>query len=329
MAIIPPPVPPAKPLATVATPDTVGVFMRWPPRGLRRLLMAAATAERDVQIRGCPGGGVRAEVNRPNTAVIELMRRLTGERQLICCVKRVDIAVDFRMRDEEEARALAGWLVRQIKLKWRSKRGRKRYLREEDQRRGAFWVLWTGGHKPRDLCVYVKPGNVVRMELRFQKAAAVRRAGLDKLEELENLDVRKLIGRNITAEKLTERRITSIIRKTHKDDMMRHRASKRRGDHPVTDQYRARIPARVRRMLSQLDMQEARPSTGTEKIELDWLSIPTRVTIPERDVEEASKGGAGLKCKGKSGRMGDSGGLLRPTVAEAGIGKGRPSLGRR
>ncbi len=313
MAIIPPPVPPAKPLATVATPDTVGVFMRWPPRGLRRLLMAAATAERDVQIRRCPGGGIRAEVNRANTAVILLMRRLAGDRRLISCVSRVDIAVDFRMRDEDEARALFDWLTRRAKLKWRSKRGRKQYPREIDQRRGALWVLWTGRHRPRDLCVYVKPGNVVRMELRFQKAAAVRRAGLDKLEELENLDVRKLIGRNIKTEKLTERRITSIIRKTHKEDMIRHRASKRRGDHPVTDQYRARIRARVRRMLSQLDMQEARPRTGTEKIEMDWLSIPMRVTIPEKDVEEASKGGQGLKCKGKSERMGDSGGLLRPT----------------
>ncbi len=311
MAIIPPPAPPAKPLATAASPDTVGVFMRWPPSGLRRLLTATATAELDVQIRGCPGGGIRAEVNRPNTAVIELMRRLAGDRRLICCVSRVDIAVDFIMRDKDEARALAEWLVRQIILKWRSKRGRKRYPTVEQEQRGAFWVLWTGGHKPRDLCVYLKPGNVVRMELRFQKAAAVRRAGLDKLEELENLDVQKLIGRNITAARLTERRITSIIRKTHKDDMIRHRASKRRGDHPVTDQYRARIPARVRRMLSQLDMQEARPRTGTEKIEMDWLSIPMRVSIPEKEMEKASKGGAGLKCKGNSERMGDSGGLLR------------------
>jgi hypothetical protein len=304
---IPAPAAAPTPEATVATIDTIELFVRRPPAGLRSRLREAQGASIGWKPYRRAGQfwGARVTVNRPNRATIGLMARLVRDRSIGCTVKRVDVAVDFSVEDYAEADAMAWWLYLNVKLKWRSPRGRKRRW-DQDPRYlegDEFWALWSGGHASRDLCVYVE-GCRVRMEVRFQKPTAVRRAGLDRLDQIENLEVQRIVDHNIKAERITERRIISITRRTHKEDMVRHRARRMRQSYPVVDYYRSRIPARTRRILTTaIDMHETKFERGTENITMD-LNIPERVMIPE---------GVALQGKGKFERVGDSGVLLRKT----------------
>lgn len=280
------------PVRTTATADTIELFLPWPPSGLRKQLVALATGGggdvhiEDVVIKG-RYRGTRVAINRPNRGVLAYLLRLLADRRLHACVHRVDIAVDFSTINEFDADELARWLDRRVILKWRSPRGRKRHCTNH----GAFWVVFAGNHAPRDLCVYRKGENKVRAELRFQNAASVRRAGLDELDRIEDVDVSKLFEHNIKAAKLTDRFIAYATRRAVKEEMTRHQLNKRRSDHDVVDYYRSRIAHRARQMLSRADMQELRKAGKTDKIDLNWLKIPDRVVVPEkREAVIESKG---------------------------------------
>jgi len=264
-----------RPAATVITVDTVELFLRRPPRGLRGKV-EAATGERphteDVVDRTKRWRGARLIVNRPNRSTLKLMSRLVRDRRLGACVSRVDIAVDFSMDREEGADALFGWLDRHVILKWRSPRSRKKVM--------DGTVYWADKRRARNLVVYMKAIDVVRLELRFFNARAVMRAGLNNLEMLESVDMNKLIGHNLKAESFTERHILNVVRGTFKQDMVRHQRNQGRRYHDVTDLYRSRIPARIRSTLTErADIQEMRAGRGTENIEMSWLGVPSRVSL--------------------------------------------------
>ncbi len=264
-----------RPAATVITVDTAEVFLRRPYAGLRGQV-EAATGERphieDVVDRTKCWRGARLIVNRPNRRALSLMSGLIGDRRLGCCISRVDIAVDFSMDGDEGADALFGWFDRHVILKWRSPRSRKKCM--------DGTVYWADKCRARNLVVYMKAINVIRLELRFFNARAVRRAGLNKLETLESVNMKKLIGHNLKAERFTERHILNVVRRTFKQDMVRHQGNQGRRYHDVTDLYRSRIPARVRSTLTErADMQEMRAGRGTENVDMSWLGVPCRVSL--------------------------------------------------
>ena len=271
------------PVVTVASVDTIELVLRRPPAGLRRQVEAIVGGRReikDIVDRTGQWRGVRLIVNRPNRSALKLLSGLVRSRWSGCSVSRVDIAVDFSTGGEEDADALLDWLDQHVILKWRSPASRKKRL---EDRRGRRTVYWTDGRPARNLVIYRnrKMINVVRLELRFINAGSVKRAGLDRLEALENLDLTALINHNIKAERFTDGHITKVVRRTYKADLDRHQKRKGGRYHNVTDLYRSHIPTRIKALLTErCDMQETRKGGSTERISTDFLGIPDRVSVP-------------------------------------------------
>ena len=112
------------------------------------------------------------------------MKRLVDEDRLGCCVIRVDIAFDFVMNSEEEANALMDWIDHHLRLRWRPSRSRKRWIDSAEERRmgrpcrPGRTIYWADKRGRRNLILYNKSRNVLRLEMKFFSTASVRRANL-------------------------------------------------------------------------------------------------------------------------------------------------------
>ena len=257
------------PAATRASIDTIELFVRRVPRGFPAQmgkLFGKRIEVKEVRDRTGHFRGLRIPINRPRSRDIPILARIARDRALGCCVSRVDIAVDIHTESAEEAAELIAQLDRHLVLKWRGRGATKVRIGET--------VYWADRRRARNLVVYPKGSQIVRTELRFQGARAVRRAGLDRLEDLENLDVQKLITHNIKAERPTERSTERAARKTFQEELRRNRTTRA---HPVTDTYRSRIPNRVRSILSKADAQ-SRKGSGAERLSMELLHIRDRIT---------------------------------------------------
>jgi Phage replication protein CRI len=235
---------PCDPLKSQATIDTVELFMR-ATRGLRGSIERATG--RSAQIKDCGRWGVRVIFNRPTatclTCIADIMRR---ERH--CTICRVDVAVDLHVNSEDEADALTDWLDRHLVLRWRSSKTRKLVI--------DTTVYWCDQTKGRNIAVYRKHRQTVRLELRFYRAASVRRAGLDDPTALACINPKRLIDHHLTARRLTER---------HKRKVMRRAGS-------------ARMARRARHILDLIDAQNI-GRCGTETVSLDFLRVPEQVAV--------------------------------------------------
>jgi hypothetical protein len=164
-------------VSTRASIDTIELFFKRPPEGLRTRLEAAHG--RRIKIEDCfdrttgEVWGVRAIINRPNRWVIMIARELLQANRS-ACIHRVDIAFDFDTSSEESAGMLAKVLDRHLILKWRSPKATKR--RDDTT---VYWVdVKRKRRRRRNLVIYDKGPQTIRLELRFYGSQAVRRAGL-------------------------------------------------------------------------------------------------------------------------------------------------------
>jgi hypothetical protein len=122
---------------------------------------------------------------------------------------------DFEMDTEGEAELLGGWIDHHVVLKWRSSKTRKTEYRTT--------TYWCDARKGRNLVRYQKRQRqrrrVVRLEMRFYRAASVRRAGLSDLSELPHINLQHLFDHHVKAMRFTDR---------FKIKMMREAAAKER-----------------------------------------------------------------------------------------------------
>ncbi len=280
------PLPPT-PLKTTASVDTIELFLRIPPRGLRsrieRVIGRRCQIEELVDRTG-HRQGVRVIFNKPTLDVLAIIAEINrAERQ--SAISRVDFAFDFYVEGADEEDALADWIDQYVVLKWRSARTRKIYY--------GTTVYWCDGHKGRNLVLYRKRPGVVRMEMRFYRAASVRRAGLNDLAELPTINPQRLFDHHVNAMRFTERYKVKVMREAVAQDRNRtattveRRRSKR--TQQFVDRYRASIPRRARYVLEQVDAQNIGGRRGTEKVSLDFLGIPDCLTWPPLKTKRNSK----------------------------------------
>jgi len=196
-----------------ATVDTIELFFVRPPKGLRKSI--EKPLGRRVKIRNCYDNtgyfrGVEASINRPNLAVLPLLnnyRRYTNG----CSTCRVDIAYDFVMESEAAAKVLRNYLEQYVLMKWRA-RGSRDWV--------GSTVYWLKEGKTRNLCMYWKRHQTIRLELRFLNSRSVRRAGLDDIAGLRHLNPAPLFEHNIKVVRFTEQYIGDVTRRTVKDDRL-------------------------------------------------------------------------------------------------------------
>jgi len=242
--------PPPRPLRTIASIDTVEIFARWLPKGFRRQIECAVGKR--VRIEPCldRGGlvvGERVCANRPPAAVLPLLDALVKNRCYSACETRIDLAYDFEMETPEAADTLMAWIDHHIVLKWRSSMtGKMEY---------GGTIYWCDKARGRNIALYRKGDRVVRLELRFYRAQAVRRAGLDDLVKLPLINPKKVFEHNIKARRLTERYKINAMRKAVKEDRINTLKNPGSSNCIFNDQYRSKIGKRTYNILSRIDGQ--------------------------------------------------------------------------
>jgi hypothetical protein len=150
--------------------DTIELFFQKAPTGLRTRLEAAVG--RRIRIQKCLDAtgyqrGVRVILNRPNPRTLKVASHLlqANHSATLC---REDIAIDFETTSEEAARALLKLLDRHLVLKWRSPSATKK--------RFDTTVYWTQGRPNRNLVIYAKAAQTIRLELRYIGSHSISRS---------------------------------------------------------------------------------------------------------------------------------------------------------
>ena len=268
MVIIPPPAAPAEPAATAASIDTVEVFALWLPRGFRRQV-EEITGERLMIIPR--RRGLIVPINRPPLEVLPILDNLIKDRRHGACSSRVDVAYDFLMESVAAADQLTCWIDHYVILKWRSRLTRK----WEDE--GT--IYWCDRHKGRNIALYRKPGNVVRLELRFFRAQTVKTHGLSDVTKLPSVDPKVLFEHHVGGRQLSEKWKAGIIRRAVSEDARRHLKNPTSGKH--ADRYRSEIAKRINDTLDRAYyVYELHRQWPRERVDLGFLGIPDQLTLP-------------------------------------------------
>ncbi len=263
----------------VALIDTVEIFIRWPPRGLRK--QVEAVTGREAHIVDCANRetgeiyGVRVIANSPSRNTLAFLSDLARRRSIQACVHRVDVAIDFTTKDFFDAAAMLSWLHFCINLKWPPKNYSKRIIGQTGYS--------TKGNKARNPRVYSRfsktedptDRNVIRYELAFKSAGAVRRARLDDLPNLDKVDVRKLLLHNLKAEIPNEDEILKCVKRTYADAIAESRKSKRNCS--FADTYTVDVPHKVRSLLLRLQYDHGLNAVRTDRFNLDLLNLPKQI----------------------------------------------------
>lgn len=270
------------PIRTTASIDTIELFFRKAPAGLRTRLEAALG--RRIEIKQCVDAtgytqGFRAVVNRPNLSALKVAGILSGANSS-GGVFRIDIAADCDTSSELSSKILARFLARHLVLKWRSPTA-------EMQEVGST-VYWANGSRTRNVCVYYKRPLTIRIELRFLCSRSVSRAKLAHLDRLAQLNPRQILAHNLKLVAFTENYIQKAIRRAVCKD--RHQHLQRRANASVprssnlqgfADRYRAGIAPRVEHILRHLDMQAALSRCRAMRSVVDSVCINEFLCIPD------------------------------------------------
>jgi hypothetical protein len=248
--------------------DTIEVFAQRLPLGFRR--QVEAILQRRVQIKRCRHGFL-VPINRPPAQVLPILNWLIKNRHFGACASRVDVAYDFDMEGPDEADALTEWIDHIVVLKWRSSRTHKTNY--------GTTVYWADKHKGRNIAVYRKGFNTIRLELRFFRAATVRRAGLDDLSKLPQINPKELFDHHVKGRHLTKTYKIKAMRKAVKEDKERATKNPMVNASNFTDIYRSRIAMRIQNLLNRIDGQSL-GSRGIEDVSLECLRIPVLLTRP-------------------------------------------------
>jgi hypothetical protein len=179
--------------ASMAYVDTVTLFHRGSfPR--HELSWLRGRYRRRMIVKRCkaPGHapyGARVTLHQPD---VETLQRLNSIPQQRFMVSEVHIAVDFICPDQEQAKLAAKFLGRAAVQKW--------HRRNHYSHRERNTHYWRRGRSTRNIAIYgdraskTGGGPCCHVELRFTRAEACRRAGLDLNHLLDGPDVSRLLN---------------------------------------------------------------------------------------------------------------------------------------
>jgi hypothetical protein len=159
---------------------------------------------------------------------------------------RFDVAPDFLFATESEAERFGRWLVTHTVLKWR------RPGPMLDFPGGVIWIPHRDRARTpnRNLSLYWdRPSKLdktrfcVHPELRFQRAEACRKEGINRVKDLEKINPAALFRKHLALSDAGDDYAAKVIRKTVDDD--RERAKRRKQRTPtaerINDRHRASI----------------------------------------------------------------------------------------
>jgi hypothetical protein len=272
---------------TVAYLDTVEVFFRNVPKGLRTIL--ERTHGRRVLVEPCVDTysrvwGYRVILHQPKVCTLKTLGRLQKKHGGKLC--RVDVAYDFSSHSRD-------WLERHSTMRWRR---RGPMLDEEN---GVYFIQQKDRRRRsgRDILMYddreskiTGELDVNHVELRLQNTETVRRQGFEHAGDLIDLNPRKLFDRNI---KLVEVDIEAIkwwfVRENVRHERLNHLSKRPKKvssfDDQLMDKRRASLPRRWRSQFDKLIGNRAQiikdlfPNViqKAKIIPVDVLGIPDRL----------------------------------------------------
>lgn len=263
--------------AASASIDTIETFCPMFPRAF--VGDVESIVGRRPEVRRGDHGGFRIGINRPPAQVLPVIRQHVEDRENRAVVRRVDLAYDLTTDDPD---GLAAWLDHRLVLKWRSPSARKVVYRTT--------IYWCDKTKARNIALYQKRSDVIRLELRFFRAATVRRAGLHDLDRLPTINPKELFDHNVRAWRLSEKYAIKVMRNAVKDDIKRSRG---KNGSRFLDAYRSTIAKRVRSILLRIDGQMLGRS-ASEDVDLELLHIPEELTWPSLRALDNSEEIAGV-----------------------------------
>lgn len=232
-------------------------------------------------------------VHAPSDQSFAIMDWIAAQTNAV--VSRLDIAADFAADDPDEAKA---FLTKRLIIKHRPKATRSRgddgevpLLLTCDVEDTTYWHQQTDRIKRtnRELVCYshrrskITDQPCAHLELRFQRAAAVRRLGVHKPSDATRLNPAEVFDRNLSLIEISQDEKERVIKR------LQRRASKRDRFEPsqteFDDKYRAAIPRRIRGHVMRVTLDRAQDwltvyGVRGQRLPLDELAIPTAITVP-------------------------------------------------
>jgi hypothetical protein len=287
---------------TSAYIDTVELFFRCylprgilrgletiqPPRKLKRRLRHSVIINKCVNKQGLIYG-YRVIVHQPSPEMLAALDRYQTHYHGV--LRRFDVAVDFTTETQAEAEAIARWLKTHVVLRWRRPGNMLPF-------QGGINMIWTEHRNrtstpSRNLELYAdKPSKVgnhgpcAHLELKFQRAAACRRAGIHRVTDLEKiLDPAALFKRHLALSNAGDESLTRAMQITVAKDRERHRH--RKPSSPIadrmTDRYRASLRGQVISVWERglHDCAQSVKDSGKRIQTVPFeLNLPTKITTP-------------------------------------------------
>lgn len=236
-------------VAALAYIDTVEIFLRSCPRGLRKKINDVQGAGPRIDPSGTQGHvwGYRISVHQPKNQTLHLLDEVIAKYHGTLC--RFDVAFDF-------SGISARWLEQRCILRWR------RPGPMHDEPNGVYWVSQTARRKRsnRDVALYAdRPSKITgeidctHFELRFYGTESVRREGFDRPSQLIGLNPERQFRKHIklvdfddeAADRFKRRFIRRQVKRLARNDRglpPRNRSQKERY---FLDRYQASYARRV------------------------------------------------------------------------------------
>jgi hypothetical protein len=198
--------------------------------------------------------GYRVILNQPPKAKLLKLDKLARIHHGV--LSRFDLAVDMQSDNPEELRNA---ILSQGVLNWR----RQQPMRDDD--RTVYWVDFKlKARKPRayrNLILYDDKHNkitgevdCVHLELRFVRAAMVKRQGVHTVKDLLKINPRTLFHKHVKFTDIAERYVAKRVREETTRQRKNYRGKEVTAN---TDHYHAHIPGRVRGLLHRLGCDRA------------------------------------------------------------------------
>ena len=281
--------------------DTVELFLRYTPHGLRREVQAVHAHR--VQIKECIDRngvlqGYRLIVNQPTTEMLRLLADLQARYH--ATLFRVDIAVDWLTRTQAGAGQLMQLLLRWIMLRWRRKGAMYDHGEAACTHYWVFQAKRTQSGKrrsARDLAVYAdKPSKFggepcVHLELRYQNTEACRRQDVQTAIDLINLNPRFLFDKHVRLSDGARLFVNNIIREHVYSDRLNHLATRSKAKSEIALRFEERSRAAISRRVASIYerggkfraqwVKHHHPRWVEKSVPISVLSVPNCLTWPQ------------------------------------------------
>lgn len=263
----------------VAYIDTVALFLRYMPKGTRKML--EDVHDGSVRIEQCLSRddavvGYRLFAHQPGRCLLRQLRNI--QRLHLGKLSRFDVAFDMPQPRE--------WFERHCVMKWRW----AGHMHDEEN--GLYFVDYRSRNtRPaRDFVLYDdKPSKITgapctHLEMRFLTAASVRRAGFENIDDLIKLNPYQLSSKYLKIVEFDPQAFTNkMIRAAVKTDRHEYQGKKASS---YVDQYRATIHRRIRGLLGRTlrgraqNLRDLYPKhfEDLKELSVDILDLPTSLS---------------------------------------------------